>query len=276
MGYIYKITNTQNGKIYIGQTVQSVSERWQKHIICAKRGFNRYLYDAMNHYGYENFSVETVEECDNSSLDERERFWIKHYRCNEKQYGYNMTPGGGGGSTWQNDPEKRALVIKRVSEANRGKKRTAETLEKMRQARVGKYFIDIDLEALQKDICEGMSIKDICGKYGIARRSLYKRCQECFGMTPVEMRGYSLAGKVPRNFSDDSMAHLSKVRSANSFREKNTNYKEVNMDDLLAMVSDGASNREMAQRFGVSKPTLISKCKQYFGCTPSELRRSLC
>lgn len=28
MGYIYKITNTQNGKIYIGQTVQSVSERW--------------------------------------------------------------------------------------------------------------------------------------------------------------------------------------------------------------------------------------------------------
>lgn len=96
MGYIYKITNTQNGKIYIGQTVQSVSERWQKHIICAKRGFN------------------------------------------------------------------------------------------------------------------------------------------------------------------------------------NPNYKEVNMDDLLAMVSDGASNIEMAQRFGVSKPTLISKCKQYFGCTPSELRRSLC
>ena len=123
---------------------------------------------------------------------------------------------------------------------------------------------------------EGMSIKDICGKYGIARRSLYKRCQECFGMTPVEMRGYSLAEKVPRNFFDDSMAHLSKVRSANSFREKNINYKEVNMDDLLEMVSDGASNREMAQRFGVSKPTLISKCKQYFGCTPSELRRSLC
>lgn len=97
MGYIYKITNTQNGKIYIGQTVQSVSERWQKHIICAKRGFNRYLYDAMNHYGYENFSVETVEECNDSSLDERERFWIKQYRCNEKRYGYNMTPGGGGG-----------------------------------------------------------------------------------------------------------------------------------------------------------------------------------
>ena len=31
-GYIYKITNTKNNKIYIGQTTKTVSERLNKHI----------------------------------------------------------------------------------------------------------------------------------------------------------------------------------------------------------------------------------------------------
>ena len=31
MGYIYKITNTLNGKIYIGQTVKSLQKRFTQH-----------------------------------------------------------------------------------------------------------------------------------------------------------------------------------------------------------------------------------------------------
>ena len=31
MGYIYKITNKVNGKIYIGQTVKTVEKRFQQH-----------------------------------------------------------------------------------------------------------------------------------------------------------------------------------------------------------------------------------------------------
>ena len=30
-GKIYKITNKLNGKVYIGQTVQSLEERFQRH-----------------------------------------------------------------------------------------------------------------------------------------------------------------------------------------------------------------------------------------------------
>ena len=30
-GYIYKVTNKVNGKVYIGQTIQSVKARWQRH-----------------------------------------------------------------------------------------------------------------------------------------------------------------------------------------------------------------------------------------------------
>jgi len=30
-GVIYKITNTVNGKVYIGQTVSTISHRWNQH-----------------------------------------------------------------------------------------------------------------------------------------------------------------------------------------------------------------------------------------------------
>ena len=51
MGYIYKITNSINGKLYIGQTRKTIEERFQVHIKNAQKHINRYLYDAMNKYG---------------------------------------------------------------------------------------------------------------------------------------------------------------------------------------------------------------------------------
>lgn len=35
MGYIYKITNIVNNKIYIGLTTQTIKERWRQHVSSA-------------------------------------------------------------------------------------------------------------------------------------------------------------------------------------------------------------------------------------------------
>ena len=96
MPYIYKITNSINGKIYIGKTLQSIEERWKEHCRdCTKsRVEKRPLYEAMNKYGKENFSIELVEECEESVLNEREVFWIEYYGSFKN--GYNATIGGDG------------------------------------------------------------------------------------------------------------------------------------------------------------------------------------
>ena len=97
MGFIYKITNKVNDKVYIGQTKRTIKIRWKEHLKNASVFDlrNLPLYKAMNKYGKENFSVEEIEECEDSQLDEREIYWISFY---DSYYnGYNGTEGGIGG-----------------------------------------------------------------------------------------------------------------------------------------------------------------------------------
>lgn len=94
MGYIYKITNDINNKIYIGQTVNTIEKRWRQHKCnSTKEYFSQVvLYKAINKYGIEHFHIEEIEKVENGKLDEREKYWIKYY--DSYNHGYNSTIGG--------------------------------------------------------------------------------------------------------------------------------------------------------------------------------------
>lgn len=94
---IYKIYNTINNKLYIGQTTKTAEKRFSEHLKNADTGKRGRLYNAMRKHGLSNFFVEVVENidvCDNYKevLDEREKFWINYYGSVES--GYNVTYGG--------------------------------------------------------------------------------------------------------------------------------------------------------------------------------------
>lgn len=61
MGFIYKITNQINQKIYIGQTARDIKTRWREHKSHAICKYDTHLYNAINKYGAENFIIEEVE-----------------------------------------------------------------------------------------------------------------------------------------------------------------------------------------------------------------------
>lgn len=88
---IYKITNTENGKCYIGQS-RDIEARWQKHLSSYKSSPDWELYRAFKKYGISKFTFEIVEECQIEELNEREVYWIAQY--NSFNNGYNMTLGG--------------------------------------------------------------------------------------------------------------------------------------------------------------------------------------
>lgn len=91
---VYKITNNINGKVYIGITEQSLAQRWNQHLLKAKQGDARHLYNAMRKYGIDNFSIEIVEDgiTDYNVLLEKEKFYVSEF--NSLNNGYNMTSGG--------------------------------------------------------------------------------------------------------------------------------------------------------------------------------------
>ena len=80
-GYIYKITNDINDKVYIGKTLQSIEKRFNEHLKDSdrRRYEKRPLYNAMNKYGISHFSVSLVEEVPIEQLNEREIYWIQQY-----------------------------------------------------------------------------------------------------------------------------------------------------------------------------------------------------
>ena len=92
---IYKITNIENGKCYIGQTKQEFKTRFLQHV---KRGLKvepstkNKLYAAMWEDGVENFTFEILAHCEAEDLNTKEKEFIGFYKANE--WGYNSTVGG--------------------------------------------------------------------------------------------------------------------------------------------------------------------------------------
>lgn len=91
---IYIIKNTINNKVYIGQTCQSLHERFMQHrkpSIIKQRGTYK-LYNAMEKYGKENFYCELLEDnISESEIDNKEIYYIEKY--NSYENGYNSTRG---------------------------------------------------------------------------------------------------------------------------------------------------------------------------------------
>ena len=103
-GYIYKITNKLNGKIYIGQhkAVKFEPDVYQ--------GSGKLLLRAYDKYGKENFDNELICECtDQSDMDEKEIFYINLFESTNSNLGYNLTPGGFGGGGPQSEETRQKI-----------------------------------------------------------------------------------------------------------------------------------------------------------------------
>ena len=87
-GYIYETTNLINGKKYIGQHVASEFDPNYK-------GSGKYLWRAINAYGWSNFSARMLCPCfSQEELDAEEIDYIAHCNAVESPDYYNLQAGG--------------------------------------------------------------------------------------------------------------------------------------------------------------------------------------
>ena len=91
---VYKITNRENGKCYIGQTRAGFQERWRSHVrkgLKAEASSRNKFYEELWEVGPENFTFEVLSYCTPEELNEKEKYYIEFFKSNE--WGYNSTGG---------------------------------------------------------------------------------------------------------------------------------------------------------------------------------------
>ncbi len=79
---IYKVTNTINGKCYIGQTKHTLSTRQSQHLYESKSDTSFVIYKAIRKYGWHNFTWQVLDNtCQTrEELNEMEFHYIKQYQ----------------------------------------------------------------------------------------------------------------------------------------------------------------------------------------------------
>ena len=150
-GYIYKITNRINGKIYIGQTINGFDNRYRCGNV-EKYTHNIHLKKSIDKYGIENFEICKIFDIawSKEELDIKEKCWISIYNCTNKNYGYNISDGGSNGNNFKGKTdEEMKIICEKISKANSGennymygKHHSEKTKEKLRLLNIGKTASD--------------------------------------------------------------------------------------------------------------------------------------
>jgi len=150
--FIYVVTNTVNGKQYVGQTTVPIQKRWQRHCAAARgaRPDCRVFHAAIRKYGPTSFLIETIllkNGASQTDLDARERETIIALGTIAPN-GYNLKEGGLGGALHADTKAKLSASLRgrrfsaghraKISAALKGRTFSSETLARMSNGQRGR------------------------------------------------------------------------------------------------------------------------------------------
>jgi len=101
-GKIYGIRNTKNTKLYIGQTMLELKERFARHTANNKTNKNTIISKAIKSLGKSCFEIFLIEDGHKTikELNQAEEYYIKKFNTINPN-GYNLCPGG---QKWRKKP----------------------------------------------------------------------------------------------------------------------------------------------------------------------------
>ena len=187
---VYKHTNKENGKCYIGITSQDVRVRWNRgwgYQYCP------HFWRAIQKYGWDGFSHEILY--DGLTQEEAEAWEVKliaEYHSADPEGGYNVSLGGN--TIGKHSEETR----KKLGDCRRGRKHTEVSKRKMSESHSGKTLSAEHIQKLKtaqfgskhhraKAVCQISMSGDLIARYdcvaeaqrqtGIPNQNIVKCCQ---------------------------------------------------------------------------------------------------
>ena len=141
--FIYKITNTKNGKMYIGQTIRPVMERWKRHCNDALNNIlDTHFARAIRYYTPDTFIVEIIDTATSQQeLTAKESYWIAWYDSTNKGYNETSATSKCGGNTYQKKSIEELQNIKnKISKSKMGEKNPHATSVKCKNIRTNEEY----------------------------------------------------------------------------------------------------------------------------------------
>lgn len=126
-----------NNKIYIGITKRKPETRWNKG-----RGYEScpLMNKAIQKYGWENVKHEILfNNLTKKQAEEKEIQLIKEYKCNNREYGYNIENGGNCCGTHSEETKRKIGAKSKGNKYCLGRHISKEHIQKLHKGRMKKY-----------------------------------------------------------------------------------------------------------------------------------------
>ena len=260
-GVIYKLTDTANCKVYIGQTIQVLRDRFRQHF---KGPPNKYLAQAFfrfkknfkiiengiinNTMSYRTkggeFTIAVIEYCaDVYSINKAEiryiedhKSWIKKYGT---KYGYNLNRGGGDSGI--------------PKEGQKGEDHWR--------------WIYIDTELLIELVQKGLLLDEIAREFGTSTPTIERRIRDL-----DHKHGVKNITDARELFGGSEQAS---IRRGIINKMSYPNYKIVLDEDVIEQIKLLKNKKEIQEHLGIGRVQLIEKLNEMGYNDLDEMRKDL-
>lgn len=239
---IYKITNTINGRVYIGSAAYLKSRKWD-HWKTLRAGChrNRFLQRAWHKYGEDNFNFEVLEYVeDKNLLIEREQFFLDQL-------------------SFEYDDPKRCYNICRIAGSLLGTTRTEESRAKMSAAAIGR-IISPEHRAKLSGARKGIKWSEERRARAVGSRTGFRHTEEAKARISAAKSGVK---QTPENV-EKRAAKIRGVPKSEAhklaLREVHRAFTQEQVDEMVRRRKAGETYVEIAKDFDTTKDTVRNWC----------------
>ena len=240
--YIYKITNLKNNKVYIGQTIRKVEERFKRHINDAIHNIlDTHFARAIRKYGKECFKIEIIDSAlTQDELNIKEQMYIRQF--NSIKEGYNETDAlyKCGGNTYASKSNSElSLISNKIRKTKIGTKNPNHKKVKVRNEETKEeLFFDTVLDC-QKYFNE-KTHRFITTRVNGETKSLYKKL---WNIAYANENYFNLTKNVIRktcnikviNIIDNNVLQFNSIRSLCKELKINSNKIQMGKNTIIGM-----------------------------------------
>ena len=269
---IYKITNTVNGKVYIGKS-HNIEERFKQHIegLNGKRNHNPHFQSAWNKYGKSNFKFEIIHHLKRyveEEISDLEIYYISKYNSADANYGYNFQCGGQGGKL----SERHKEIMKQQSQF----KNASLTYEEVVQIKLALYCLidkrelseifNVDIGVI-KSISEARNYYYVCEELndkikGLKQKLIDERNEEVIKLYNEGFRIVDIIEEL--DLSKSMVEHIIYDRNLHLKRktEKEKKYKDI-YNEVIKLYNEGFIPHHISKELNIPSTTVYRYIKKY-------------